>query len=293
MPATPLDVFVRRDDAADVCAEIVRVFRDHGSRASRVRARLAFLIEDRGAAWFRAELERRCGPTLLRAGTDMRKKQHADHLGIHPQKRHANHEGEPLYYVGCLVPVGRITTAQMRQVADVAERYGNGDVRVTTGQNLIIANVPESRIGALTGEPIFQELPYDPSPILRGLVACTGIDYCGMALIETKGYALDVAHELEKRTAGKKVLPLTMHWSGCPAGCGMHQVATIGLQGCRARVDGRVVDAAHVCVKGADRAKAGRRHRPDVRFTDRQAGRCPGAARLALAPLTAHRLPRQ
>lgn len=250
-PATPLDVFVRREDAASLCAEITRIFRDHGSRTSRVRARLAFLIDDRGIAWFRHELQGRWGQTLLRAGTDMRKKQHVDHLGIHPQKRRADGEGEPRFYVGCHVPVGRITSEQMRQVADVAERYGDGDVRVTTGQNLIIANISESRIGALTDEPIFKELPYDPSPILRGLVACTGTDYCGMALIETKGYAIEVARELEKRTAGKKVLPLTMHWSGCSAGCGMHQIATIGLQGCRSRIDGRVVDAAHVCVKGA------------------------------------------
>ncbi len=249
-PATPLDVFVPPEDAAALCAEITRIFRDHGSRVSRVRARLAFLIEDRGIHWFRGELERRCGHSLLRAGTDMRKKHHVDHLGIHPQKRHAGDEGEPLYYVGCLVPVGRITTAQMRQIADTAERYGNGEVRITPAQNLILANIPECRLGALADEPIFKELPYDPSPILRGLVACTGTDYCSMALIETKGYALEIARELEKRTAGKKVLPLTIHWSGCSAGCGMHQVATIGLQGCRSRIGGQVVDAAHVCVRG-------------------------------------------
>ena len=71
-----------------------------------------------------------------------------------------------------------------------------------------------------------------------------------MALIDTKGYALEVARELEKRTAGRKVLPLSMHWSGCPAGCGLHSVATIGLQGCRSRIGGEVVDAAHVMVNG-------------------------------------------
>jgi ferredoxin-nitrite reductase len=85
---------------------------------------------------------------------------------------------------------------------------------------------------------------------MRGLVVCTGNDYCGMALIDTKGYALKVARELEKRTEGRKLQPLTMHWSGCPAGCGLHQVASIGLQGCRSRVNGEVVDAAHICVNG-------------------------------------------
>jgi ferredoxin-nitrite reductase len=85
---------------------------------------------------------------------------------------------------------------------------------------------------------------------MRGLVSCTGNDYCHMALIETKGWAIEVARELERRTAGRKIQPLTIHWSGCPAGCGMHQVATLGLQGCRSRVQGEIVDAAHVCVKG-------------------------------------------
>jgi ferredoxin-nitrite reductase len=149
-----------------------------------------------------------------------------------------------------LVPVGRITTAQMRGVADVAERYGSGDIRISVGQNLIVPNIPATRIGALADEPLFRELPYDPSPIMRGLVSCTGNDYCGMALIETKGYAIQVARELERRTAGRKVQPLTIHWSGCPAGCGMHQVATIGLQGCRSRVNGEVVDSAHVYING-------------------------------------------
>jgi NAD(P)H-nitrite reductase large subunit len=250
-PATPLDVFVRPEDAARLCAQITLVFRDHGARESRTRARLAFLIQDRGVAWFRAEVERRWGLPLLKAGTDLRKKHHTDHLGIQPQKKPSSHyEGPGLNYVGMLVPVGRITTAQMRGVADLAERYGMGDIRVTVGQNLIIPNIPETRIGALTDEPLFKELPFDPSPIMRGLVSCTGNDYCGLALIETKGYALQVAQELEKRTQGRKIQPLTIHWSGCPAGCGMHQVATIGLQGCRSRIDGNVVDSAHVYVNG-------------------------------------------
>jgi ferredoxin-nitrite reductase len=249
-PASPLDVFVRPEEAAALCAEITRVFRDHGSRATRNRARLAFLIDDRGVAWFRGELARRWGMPLLKAGTDLRRKQHVDHLGIHPQKHRPSDLGPALHYVGMLVPVGRITTVQMRAVADLADRYGNGEVRITVGQNLIVPNIPQPRIGALMEEPLFGELPYDPSPIMRGLVSCTGSDYCHMALIETKGWAIEVARELERRTAGKKVLPLTIHWSGCPAGCGLHQVATIGLQGCRSRVDGEVVDAAHVCVKG-------------------------------------------
>jgi NAD(P)H-nitrite reductase large subunit len=250
MPARPLDVFVTQEDAADLCKHIVAIFRDHGSRGLRTRARLAFLLEDRGVAWFRAELDRRWPGPLHKAGPEIRKKHHVDHLGIHPQKKSASHEGPPLFYAGLLVPVGRITTAQMRGVAALADCYGNGDIRLTVQQNLLIANIPENRLGAFTEEPLLKELQIDPSPILRGLVTCVGSDYCHFALIETKGWGLKVAQELVQRTEGKKIAPLSIHWSGCPAGCGMHQVSTIGLQGCRSRVNGEIVDAAHVYING-------------------------------------------
>ncbi|HEY1377469.1 MAG TPA: hypothetical protein VGF55_11785, partial [Gemmataceae bacterium] len=182
------------------------------------------------------------------AGVDERRQGHTDHLGIQPQA--LTDSGPRLYSVGLLVPVGRITSAQVRAVADLADRYGTGDVRLTVGQNLVVLNVTEDKLEALKKEPIVTELPHDPSPVMRGLVACVGSDYCHFALIETKGWAVEVARELERRTAGRKLKPLTIHWSGCPAGCGLHQAATIGLQGCRARSDGQVVDAAHVSVNG-------------------------------------------
>jgi ferredoxin-nitrite reductase len=249
-PAQPLDVFVRPEDAPELCAHVVRIYSDYGPRETRNRARLAFLIQDLGLGWFRGELEKRWRRPLLGAGPEVRKATHADHLGIHPQKPRPGGDGPNLFYAGLLVPVGRITTAQMRGVGDLAERYGNGEIRLTVQQNLVIANIPEDRLGAFTQEPLLRELPFDPGPVMRGLVSCVGSDYCHFALIETKGWAIDVARELEKRTAGKKIAPLSIHWSGCPAGCGLHQASDIGLQGCRSRVDGKVVDAAHVFVKG-------------------------------------------
>jgi ferredoxin-nitrite reductase len=247
-PAMPLDVFVTPDEAADVCAEIVGIFRDFGPREQRTKARLRFLLDDKGTPWFRAELERRLDRPLPPAGVDERRQGHTDHLGINPQALAG--DGPRLYSVGLLVPVGRITSAQIRAVADLADRHGTGDVRLTVDQNLVILNLPEDRLETLKREPIVRDLPYDPSPVMRGLVACVGSDYCHFALIETKGWAIEVARELERRTAGRKLLPLTIHWSGCPAGCGLHQAATIGLQGCRSRADGQVVDAAHVSVNG-------------------------------------------
>ena len=252
-PAANLDVFVSPGEAAELCEQITFIFRDHGSRETRTRARLAFLIEDRGVPWFRRELERRVGRRLPTAGADQRKKKHTDHIGVYRQ----NQAG--LNYVGLCVPVGRITTKQMRGVADLADRYGSGEIRLTTGQNVILPGVPDAKIGDLTEEPLLKELSYNPSPVMRGLVSCTGIDYCHMALIETKGWAIEVAKQLEKKLGAdlEKTAPLSIHWSGCPAGCGLHQVSTIGLQGCRTRTaNGEIVDAAHVFVGGATGPKA-------------------------------------
>jgi ferredoxin-nitrite reductase len=250
-PARDLNVFVTPEEAPEVCAEIVRIFRDHGNREVRTKARLYFLLEERGVEWFRAELVRRLERELSYAGSDARQKGHSDHLGLHPQNLPIGWHGPVLYYAGLLVPVGRITSTQLRGVADLAQRYGTGRIRITTQQNVLIPDISEDKVSAFQQEPLLADLPLNPSPILRGLVACTGIDYCHMSLIDTKGQALAVARELERRTAGRKVLPLTIHWSGCSAGCGLHQTATIGLQGCRTRVGGKIVEAAHVCVNGA------------------------------------------
>ena len=254
-PAQSLDVFVRPEDGAPAC-----VGKSPSSSATTApagqRTRRPAGVPDRGqgrSPRFRAESWPPDGNApLLKAGQDMRKNHHVDHLGIQPQKsRGANHPGPQLFSLGLLrARRADYHSCTMRGVADLAERYGNGDVRLTVQQNVVITNIPESRIGAVTEEPLLKELPHDPSPIMRGLVSCTGIDYCHMALIETKGWALAVARELEKRTAGQKIQPLTIHWSGCPMSCGMHQVSTIGLQGCRTRINGRIVDAAHVTVNG-------------------------------------------
>lgn len=137
----------------------------------------------------------------------------------------------------------------MLQIADLGENYGSGQIRLTVGQNLIIPNVPDNRIGGLTVEPILKELRYDPSEVMRGLVSCTGMDYCHFALIETKGWALKTARALEAKLG--KTQPLRMHWSGCPAGCGNHSVADIGLLGKNIKLNGEVVEAVDVFDGGA------------------------------------------
>jgi len=241
--ASPLNLFVMPGEAAQICSHIVLIFRDHGAREARTKARLAFLIEDWGVERFRSELERRAGRQLAGAGKDARSPKHTDHVGIFRQKQ------EGLNYVGLAVPVGRVTGEQMLKLAEIAENYGNGQIRITVGQNLIIPNVPDKLIGELTSKPVLQELRYDPSEVMRGLVSCTGMDYCHFALIETKERALKTARVLEQRLG--KTQPLRMHWSGCPAGCGNHAVADIGLLGKNIKLNGEVVEAVDVFAGGA------------------------------------------
>ena len=241
--ASPLDVFVTPEQAAALCSHVVLIFRDHGARESRTKARLAFLIEDWGVEKFRKELERRVDRPLASAGQDERVAKHTDHVGLFRQKQPG------LNYVGLAVPVGRMTTEQMLRIAGLAESYGNGQLRFTVGQNLIIPNVPDGRIGALTDEPLLRELRYDPSEVMRGLVSCTGMDYCHFALIDTKGWALKAAQTLEANLA--KTQPLRMHWSGCPAGCANHAAADIGLQGKNIKINGEIIEAVDVFAGGA------------------------------------------
>ncbi len=241
--ASPLDVFVQPEEAAAICSHIVMIFRDHGARELRTKARLAFLIEEWGVEKFRNELERRVDRPLASAGKDQRTAKHTDHVGVFRQQQAG------LNYVGLAVPVGRMTSEQMLQVADVAENYGSGQLRLTVGQNLIIPDVPDSKIGDLTAEPLLGDLRYDPSEVMRGLVSCTGMDYCHFALIDTKGWALKTAHALEAKLG--KTQPLRMHWSGCPAGCGNHSVADIGLLGKNIKLNGEVVEAVDVFAGGA------------------------------------------
>ena len=241
--ASPLDLFVRPEEAASISSHIVMIFRDHGARELRTKARLAFLIEEWGVEKFRKELERRVDRPLASAGTDQRAPKHTDHIGVFRQQQAG------LNYVGLAVPVGRMTSEQMLQLADVAENYGSGALRLTVGQNVIIADVPDGKIGELTEEPVLEKLRYDPSEVMRGLVSCTGMDFCHFALIDTKGWALKTAHALEAKLG--KTQPLSMHWSGCPASCGNHALADIGLLGKNIKVDGEIVEAVDVFAGGA------------------------------------------
>jgi ferredoxin-nitrite reductase len=241
--AAPLDVFVTAPDVTDVCRVIVEIYRDHGPRDARNTARLAFLLDDWGEALFRAEVEARVGRPLSRSGVSARKSSVKDHVGIYRQKQSA------LNYVGLKIPVGRMTADDLMAIATLAERYGTGDIRLSPAQTLIIPNVGDRRIGDLAEEPLLKRFAYNPSPIMNSIVSCVGNDYCNLAVIETKTRAMQTAKALDTKL-GSRLKPLTMHWSGCPAGCGNHLVADIGLIGKKVKIEGRVVDAVDVYVGG-------------------------------------------
>jgi ferredoxin-nitrite reductase len=240
--AEPLDVFVEPAAAAETAAAIVRVFRDHGPREARNRSRFAFLVDDWGVERVRAAVEQALGAPLAPAGADARTPVRTDHIGIYRQK-----DGRS--FVGLVVPAGRLTAAQLGEVARLAETYGSGEVRFTTDQNLIIPNVGDPALRELAAEPLLQALSYDPPAVLRGCVVCTGIDFCDLALIDTKAQALPMTRALAAKLPDRRE-PLRIHWSGCPAGCGNHQLADIGLEGTKVRLGGKVVEAVDVWVGG-------------------------------------------
>ena len=246
--AWALDAFVTPEEAAAVCAEIALIYRDHGPRESRSKSRLAFLIAEWGAERFRKELETRLGRPLPPAGRDARGSSVSDHIGLFRQKEAG------LNYIGLKTPVGRLTGDQLLGLARLSERYGRGELRFTPTQNVLIPHVPDVLVRALLDEPLLEALPYNPSEIQRGLVSCTGTDFCNLALIDTKTRAMALAKEFQGRLG--RTRPLTVRWSGCPASCGNHHTADVGLQGCKVKVNGKIVDGVHVFVGGRGGADA-------------------------------------
>ncbi len=241
--ASPLNVFVEPFQAAAVVVELIKIYRDHGPREARSKCRFAFLIEEWGLRRLRAELVARLGRELPFQGRDMRASAHADHLGVGSQKQVG------LVAVGLCIPTGRVNPDQLDELARLSEVYGNGEIRLATSQDAIIPNVSAARITNLLEEPLLKQFSPRPSPFMRGLVACVGTDYCNLALIETKSRAIALSEALHNKL-GSGSNPLTIHWSGCPAGCGNHQAADIGLRGFKTRIGENVVDAVAIYTGG-------------------------------------------
>lgn len=242
--AHPLDIFLRPEQALPFCRAVLTVFRDNGKREKRTEARLKWLLKDWGVDRFMAEVERVFGQTFMRGGESLVIEHNGDHIGVHPQRRAG------YCYVGLLVPVGRTNADQLDQLADLADYYGTGELRLTSKQNVIITNVHESVVPDLLNEPLLQVLSPDPHGALRGLVSCTGKDFCHFALNDTKGLSLQIAEELARLLPHDKRMDIKV--SGCVHACGQHHVAQIGLQAQRIRLPtGEIVDGFDLFVGGS------------------------------------------
>ncbi len=241
--ASALDVFVEPDEVVEVACAVIRAFRDYGFRDSRTTARLAFLLEEWGEVRFRYEVERIVGRPLCRAGQDMRKARESDHGGIFRQVQPG------MNYVGLRVPVGRMHADDLLELARLSETYGRGEIRLGPNQAFILPHVHDKHVATLVDEPLLKKFVYNPSPVMKGLVSCVGNDYCNLAVIETKSRAMETAKKLEE-LVGPDIKPITMHWSGCPAGCGNHLVADVGMLGKKIKRQGKIVDAVDVFVGG-------------------------------------------
>ena len=242
-----LNAFVRWNQVVPVIKGITQIFRDSDIlRESRESARLKFLFMKHGwtAESFQAELERRLGFRLeLAVPEEPPADVYRDHVGIHTQKQ------EGYRYVGAAVLRGRITPEQMRAAADLADRFASGELRTTNMQNLVVVNVPKQNTEALAKELDAVGLRVGASPFWRGAVACTGTEFCKLAITETKSFARCLVEELEERLPGFDQ-HLKLNVTGCPNSCGQHWIADIGIEGKKLKVDGRMVDAYYFCVGG-------------------------------------------
>ncbi len=243
-----LNAFVQQSQVQDVVHKITELFRDQqGLRESRDRARMKhlFLREGWTAETFLADLNRRLGYQLDPAVEEkIPDDVYRDHVGIHRQKQ------EGLSYVGLSVLRGRMTAAQLHAVAGLARRYGNSQLRTTVMQNLLIVNVPSNQAQPLAQELEALGLPVEGTNFWRGAIACTGSEFCKLAITETKGFTRWVVDELQERMPGFDQ-QIKLHVTGCPNSCGQHWIADIGMEGKKIKHNGKLEDAYYFCVGGS------------------------------------------
>jgi sulfite reductase beta subunit-like hemoprotein len=221
----PMRVFVKPEQVVEVSRAIATVFRDHGYREKRTRARLKFLVADKGWQWTRDRIEEVLGYQLEHDDTLLHPPAiHSDHLGIGKQK-----DGN--YYVGVPIGRGRWTARNMVDVADIADKYAVGEKRIrTTGkQNVILLDIPEASLAAVEKELTDRGLPPVAHSLRTSLISCTGSEFCNLAVVETKHRAGRVLQWLEQNV--EIDFPLFISFTGCPNACAQYQIADIGLTG--------------------------------------------------------------
>ncbi|MEM9444812.1 MAG: NirA family protein [Verrucomicrobiota bacterium] len=251
--ATDLGVLAKPNEIVDVACALLRIFIKNGDRTNRKKARFKYVVDSWGMEKMREEIASEYGSELffdeldeagqskLSQWNDLPDVAHS-HVGAYPQKQ------DGLHYLGVGLEAGQITPEQMFEVADLADAYGNGEIRLTVWQNFIISNVPQAKLGELQEKIEEIGLYWKQSHIRSGVVACTGNSYCKFAATQTKGHAIELMEYLDEEL--KLDQPVNIHLTGCPHSCAQHYIGDIGLLGATAKVDGEKVEAYHVVIGG-------------------------------------------
>ncbi|MFW6382590.1 MAG: nitrite/sulfite reductase [Haloferacaceae archaeon] len=251
--ARDIDVWVPPERVSDVAGGLSALFRDYGDREDRYNARVKFLVDEWGAEAVRETLqEEYLDFELESAGRDVREEytynagegERNDLIGVHDQKDGRN-------FVGLNVLVGRMGAADVLDLADLAEEYGSGEVRLSQRQNVIVTDVPDDALDEFLDEPLLDRYSPSPSPFMRGSVACTGTEFCSLSIVETKNRQVRFARWLKANVdLPDGVDEFHVHLSGCTASCAQPQIADVSLRGMKTRKDGDPVEALDVGLGG-------------------------------------------
>ncbi|MGC7872192.1 nitrite/sulfite reductase [Desulfosporosinus sp. SYSU MS00001] len=240
--AKRLDVFLRPDEILKVTIGVATLFRDFGFRQNRQHARLKFLVADWGTVKFKQELEKLVGP-LLTSGNDLTSDWNEGYFnGIHQQKQPGFH------YFGLSVPLGRLSANNITELADLTDKYGDGMIRTTNSQNIIIAGIQDSRAMSFLREPLLSELTPFPKTFKAHTISCAGKEFCNFAIVETKKYAQRLSQYLDEKLNTDN--PIRIHVTGCPNSCGQVQLADIGLRGIKTKKAGQIIEGFELQIGG-------------------------------------------
>ncbi len=244
--ARDLGALVTPEQILKVVRSIIRVYIANGNRTDRKKARLKHLLESWTLERYLEETEKDLGFKLLRAAPEVGAAPDTDlphtHIGVYPQKQAG------LNYVGVAIPAGQITPKQLLRLADLADHYGSGEIRLTVWQNLVIPNVPDAYVETLKKALVKMGLDWRQSNLRSGIIACTGNSYCKFASANTKGHALELSAYLDQRIQLDQ--PVNIHLTGCPNSCAQHYMGDIGLLGAKVKIAGESVEGYHVFIGG-------------------------------------------
>lgn len=261
-------IIVKPEDATAVADAVIRVYIDHGNRTDRTKARLKYVLDDWGMEKFVAHVEDRLGRKLERVPEEAiaprPPQDRVAHIGRRPQKQAG------LNWIGVVLPVARMSAAQMRGLSDIARDLGDGDIRLTVWQNLLISGIADDKVAAAEAAIAALGLSTEVSPLRAGLIACTGNVGCKFAASDTKGHAEAIAQWCETRVSLDG--PINIHLTGCHHSCAQHYISEIGLLACKIQVsdDGDQVEGYHIYIGGGfgPSAAIGQEIYRDVRAED-------------------------